>query len=807
MYEDFYQLQADPFRLSPDHRFCFTHSSYGKAKAYMHYALHRAEGFVMITGKPGTGKTTLVNDLLDDLSLAKITVAMLVSTQLEADDLLRMVAFSFGLNGDFSDKATIIQKLTVFLTRHCQEGRHALLIVDEAQDLSISAMEELRLLTNLQINNQPLLQIFLLGQEELRDLMQGPKMEQGHQRIVAACHLEPLKEEETAAYIRHRLCKVGWDGNPQISTTIFPIIHKFSLGIPRKINLICSRLFLHAFVEKLQKIGVNDIRIVLTELQQEQLIPSNQAGYPMLEAVDFFELEDDYTDEVEQSPKSEATAKEIRSPTVPIPELEVPLSPDIPVNELPTGPDPIEPVTYTTAPTRLLTPENVTQAELTAALAPADQPMPEKNAIQVDKGIDPGQHVDSHFISPDKVPVTPEKPGPIPSEMPDPIPVPKLDPGPAASENDDSPPERAPPDYSEIPQISIAAPTDLARTTRNRRYWLLTLSLVGLLAIGAAFYVINRTSFDFRPLVQQARQLKAYIFDKVSPQKPAITSNKLSLTQPEVSHDTNQKWTAPTPVPAAHTELLKPIETPTVSDPVASDQDQQDEMISEKAAHPVEQTRYADNIETTDDLSTTTLMVDTVGLATAEHPIDNHAPESSGIDSAETPAAIATTGNETTLNRVQARLVLFPYKSMEILPQFKELLDEVADELKDSQYAGARIVGIIDNRGKGSSDYKRSISIQRAKEVAGYLINRGIAPERLRIEENTNLQKDKPESSEYQTSHQPERAVEVTVLAPVGRESQRAAMVLQTSLSKPRIGNAELLKKVPELEAKSASGN
>ncbi len=282
MYELFYNLQAEPFRLSPDHRFCFNHRSYAKAKSYMQYAFHRAEGFVMITGRPGTGKTTLVNDLVDSLSPSDVSVAMLVSTQLDAHDLLRMVAYSFGLDGDLPHKAMIIQQLTRLLTNHYKEGRRALLIIDEAQDLSVSALEELRLLTNLQLNSQPLLQIFLLGQEELKDLVHGPNMEQVHQRLVAAYDLEALKENETKQYIKHRLDQVGWKGDPAISEAVYPIIYKFSHGIPRRINLFCSRLFLHGSVEEKHKLAVVDAKIVIHELQLENL-----ASLKMLSDIDF----------------------------------------------------------------------------------------------------------------------------------------------------------------------------------------------------------------------------------------------------------------------------------------------------------------------------------------------------------------------------------------------------------------------------------------------------------------------------------------------------------------------------------------
>ena len=312
MYENFYHLKAEPFRLSPDHRFCFNHQSYAKAKAYMQYAFERAEGFVMVTGRPGTGKSTLVNDLVDTLSSSGAKVAKLVSTQLEASDLLRMVAHSFGMQTESLDKATILQRLDKLLMSHHNDGRRALLIIDEAQDLSMSAMEELRLLTNLQLNSQPLIQIFLLGQEELRSLVQSPGMEQVQQRLVAACHLEQLKEDETKAYIIHRLEQVGWQGDPAISNTVYPIIFRFTAGIPRRINQICSRLFLHGSVEGSHKLGVEDVRTVISELQQEQLTFSDTVS-----EIDFDVL-DEYDDlapkavQTNASPSLESTGSDAK---------------------------------------------------------------------------------------------------------------------------------------------------------------------------------------------------------------------------------------------------------------------------------------------------------------------------------------------------------------------------------------------------------------------------------------------------------------------------------------------------------------
>lgn len=273
MYELFYGLREEPFRLSPDSRLCFLHPSYKKAKAYMQYALQRREGFVMVTGRPGTGKTTLINDITTALSKQGNLHAALSSTQIQADDLLRLVVLKFGLNGETEYKAELIHRLENFLYRLHREGRRPLLIIDEAQDLAPSALEELRLLTNLQKDNQPLLQIFLVGQEELRQTVLTPGLEQLHQRIVAACHLTPLTTESTAAYILHRLNRVGWANDPTLQEDMFEPIHRYSLGIPRVVNQICSRLLLHGMVEEKHDLGLSDLDEVISSLNEEQLLP------------------------------------------------------------------------------------------------------------------------------------------------------------------------------------------------------------------------------------------------------------------------------------------------------------------------------------------------------------------------------------------------------------------------------------------------------------------------------------------------------------------------------------------------------
>ena len=275
MYETYYGFTQPPFGLTPDVQFCYQHRSYSRAKAYMEYAVMRGEGFLVVTGRPGMGKTTLIQDLLAELGSQHRLVARVDSTQLDADDLLRLVTYAFGLPALGLDKASLLHSLGDFLRRRPESAGTAILIVDEAQNLSDRSLEELRLITNLQEGARALIQIFLVGQESLRDVIRRHHLEQLQQRIVAACHLEPLDLIETRAYIRHRLLCAGWSGDPVYEAEALRLIYKVSSGVPRLINKVCDRLLLYGSVDEIHSLRGEDAQVVISEFQDEFLEQTN----------------------------------------------------------------------------------------------------------------------------------------------------------------------------------------------------------------------------------------------------------------------------------------------------------------------------------------------------------------------------------------------------------------------------------------------------------------------------------------------------------------------------------------------------
>jgi putative secretion ATPase (PEP-CTERM system associated) len=269
MYESFYKFSGKPFQLIPDPSFFFASRGHGRAFAYLKYGIYQGDGFIVITGEIGAGKTTLLRALMDEVDTERIVLGQLVSTQLDADDLLKAVASAFGLPIADATKADTLAALEAFLRSLPGQGRRALLIVDEAQNLSQRAMEELRMLSNFQIGARPLLQSFLVGQPELRDIMRGPSLQQLRQRVIASYHLGPLAREEVRGYVRHRLERVGWEGDPEVKESIFDLVYQETGGVPRAINVLFNRLLFGAYLRERHSIAPDDVGETIRELHDE----------------------------------------------------------------------------------------------------------------------------------------------------------------------------------------------------------------------------------------------------------------------------------------------------------------------------------------------------------------------------------------------------------------------------------------------------------------------------------------------------------------------------------------------------------
>ena len=279
MYEQFYRFNGRPFQLTPDPQFYFESVSHKKAMSYLGYGLSQGEGFIVITGEVGAGKSTLVAHLMERIDPAALTAAQVVTSALAGAEVVQVVAQAFGLAVEGHDKAAALGAIERFLQDEARAGRRCLLVVDECQNLDLAALEELRMLSNFQLGAHPLLQSLLLGQPEFRrTLAHHPGLEQLRQRIIASHHLEALDGDEVDHYVRHRLGHVGWDGRPDFEPGLLDALYHHTGGIPRRVNQVMNRLLLLGAIEERDALSLAMLDDVITEMATDQNRGSRSGG-------------------------------------------------------------------------------------------------------------------------------------------------------------------------------------------------------------------------------------------------------------------------------------------------------------------------------------------------------------------------------------------------------------------------------------------------------------------------------------------------------------------------------------------------
>jgi putative secretion ATPase (PEP-CTERM system associated) len=276
MYEKYFQLRERPFALSPDPDYLYPSRVHQEALSYLRYGIEGHAGFVVITGEIGSGKTTLLQSLLGRLD-RNTTVARLVNTMLDPRELLEAIMLDFGMDPTGLSKPVLLRALAEFLVQQRQAGRLTLLVIDEAQNLSLPALEEIRMLSNLETEKSKLIQIIMIGQPELREKLGLPQLEQLRQRITVSYHLLPLDADETANYINHRLKRAAVGTPVEFPRPVTELIHARSRGVPRIINVIADATLLFAYGVDRRNVDVTITQEALAELDVTGVLASYQS--------------------------------------------------------------------------------------------------------------------------------------------------------------------------------------------------------------------------------------------------------------------------------------------------------------------------------------------------------------------------------------------------------------------------------------------------------------------------------------------------------------------------------------------------
>ena len=266
MYIETFKLRELPFRLSPDPQFLYLSRAHARAKAYMESTIWFTDGFVVVTGEIGSGKTTLIESFLRQLD-SDVVIAQINQTQVNAVEFLQSVLVQFGFSPFKMKKAELIATLNSFLIEQYAAGRKVLLIIDEAQNLTLKVLEEIRMLSGIESTKEKVLRIILAGQPELNEKLDSPELVQLAQRIRLRFHLGALSREDVRSYVLHRLDVAGADGRQVFSEDTFPEIYKYAGGVPRLVNTLCDTAMMSAFNEDRDHVTVKDIASAVGELQ------------------------------------------------------------------------------------------------------------------------------------------------------------------------------------------------------------------------------------------------------------------------------------------------------------------------------------------------------------------------------------------------------------------------------------------------------------------------------------------------------------------------------------------------------------
>ncbi len=269
MYEEYYDFTGNPFQATPDPRFFYASSGHQTALSYFDYGVERGEGFVVITGDVGAGKTSLLSQYLPALKDKAVIASRMQSTQVEPVEALRIALEGFGIKPFRKDKPSLLKAFNKFLQKQHKQKKRVLLIVDEVQNLPNETLEEIRMLANMDMEGEPVFQCFLVGQPQFLKTLNHPDMEQLRQRVIASFHLGPLSDEETRQYIEHRLRAVDWRGTPRITKDAYHEIYEVTGGIPRWINNVSNRLLLLGAIEKLAELDKEHVENVVADMANE----------------------------------------------------------------------------------------------------------------------------------------------------------------------------------------------------------------------------------------------------------------------------------------------------------------------------------------------------------------------------------------------------------------------------------------------------------------------------------------------------------------------------------------------------------